>query len=49
MSLENNFFDGTVPRELGKLVNLENLILSANNLTGALPLELTNLIKLTEL
>ncbi|KAM7530501.1 hypothetical protein LguiB_033911 [Lonicera macranthoides] len=48
-SLENNFFDGTVPRELGKLVNLENLILSANNLTGALPLELTNLIKLTEL
>ncbi|VFQ81597.1 unnamed protein product [Cuscuta campestris] len=42
-------FNGTIPKELGKLVNLERLILSANNLTGELPVELNNLTKLTEL
>ncbi|CAN6689606.1 unnamed protein product [Malus baccata var. baccata] len=45
----NIHFSGTVPPELGKLVNLNNLILNANNLTGELPVALTNLTKLTEL
>ncbi|GLT54266.1 hypothetical protein SLA2020_274780 [Shorea laevis] len=36
MSLENNLFSGIIPPELGNLVNLENLILSANNLSGHL-------------
>ncbi|KAI5331407.1 hypothetical protein L3X38_021533 [Prunus dulcis] len=49
ISLKNNYFSGTVPPELGKLDNLNSLILSANNLTGKLPLALTNLTKLTEL
>ncbi|KAM7474556.1 hypothetical protein LguiB_021799 [Lonicera macranthoides] len=35
MSLEN-FFDGIVPRELGKLVNLENLSSAANLLHNLL-------------
>ncbi|GLT52816.1 hypothetical protein SLA2020_261340 [Shorea laevis] len=48
-NLENNLFSGIIPPELGNLVNLENLILSANNLTGQLPKALTNLTKLTEL
>ncbi|PRQ31309.1 putative protein kinase RLK-Pelle-DLSV family [Rosa chinensis] len=42
-------FSGTVPPELGNLVNLQKLILSANNLTGELPVALMNLTKLTEL
>ncbi|KAJ6296991.1 hypothetical protein OIU78_022672 [Salix suchowensis] len=42
-------FSGTVPPELGDLVNLENLTLSANNLSGELPLALANLIRLKEL
>ncbi|KAM3700708.1 hypothetical protein ACJW31_05G119000 [Castanea mollissima] len=38
-----------VPLELGKLVNLENLTLNANNLSGELPVALTKLTKLKEL
>ncbi|CAH9137938.1 unnamed protein product [Cuscuta epithymum] len=49
MSLENNMFNGTVPKELGKLVNLERFIISANNLSGELPMELNTLTKLTEI
>uniref|UniRef100_A0A7N2LRX3 non-specific serine/threonine protein kinase n=1 Tax=Quercus lobata TaxID=97700 RepID=A0A7N2LRX3_QUELO len=49
MNIENNLFSGMVPPELGKLVNLENIILSANNLSGELPFALTKLTKLTEL
>ncbi|XP_050209119.1 probable leucine-rich repeat receptor-like serine/threonine-protein kinase At3g14840 isoform X2 [Mercurialis annua] len=48
LSLENNFFHGFVPHELGHLVNLESLTLSANNLTGHLPLTLSNMTKLKE-
>uniref|UniRef100_A0A6N2L9X5 Disease resistance R13L4/SHOC-2-like LRR domain-containing protein n=1 Tax=Salix viminalis TaxID=40686 RepID=A0A6N2L9X5_SALVM len=55
LNIENNMFSGTVPPELGDLVNLENLsvhstfYLSANNLSGELPLALANLIRLKEL
>ncbi|KAL0011461.1 hypothetical protein SO802_006569 [Lithocarpus litseifolius] len=49
LSIGNNLFSGMVPLEVGKLVNLENLILSANNLSGELPVALTNLTKLKEL
>ncbi|XP_022015899.2 probable leucine-rich repeat receptor-like serine/threonine-protein kinase At3g14840 isoform X4 [Helianthus annuus] len=49
MSLESNMFSGIVPAELGKLENLENLILNANNLSGELPVELKSLSNLTEL
>ncbi|XP_055961744.1 probable leucine-rich repeat receptor-like serine/threonine-protein kinase At3g14840 isoform X2 [Mercurialis annua] len=41
-------FSGTIPPQFGNLANLEILVLSANNLTGNLPLSLTNLTKLTE-
>ncbi|PRQ56427.1 putative protein kinase RLK-Pelle-DLSV family [Rosa chinensis] len=37
MSLETNMFTGTVPPELGKLVNLQNLRISSNNFTGRIP------------
>ncbi|KAK4710938.1 hypothetical protein R3W88_005451 [Solanum pinnatisectum] len=43
MSLENNMFNGTVPKEL------ETCTLSFNNLTGKLPEEVIKLTKLTEL
>ncbi|CAL8996762.1 unnamed protein product, partial [Prunus brigantina] len=33
----NNNFSGTVPPELGKLVNLNNLRISSNNFTGRIP------------
>ncbi|XP_031120521.1 probable LRR receptor-like serine/threonine-protein kinase At1g07650 isoform X2 [Ipomoea triloba] len=45
LNLENNMFKGSVPPELGKLVNLQNL---ANYLTGELPKELNALTKLKE-
>ncbi|KAG6642320.1 hypothetical protein CIPAW_09G134300 [Carya illinoinensis] len=47
LSIENNLFSESVPPELGNLVICH--ILNANNLTGELPLALTNLTKLTEL
>ncbi|EXC33465.1 putative LRR receptor-like serine/threonine-protein kinase [Morus notabilis] len=47
--MESNLFNGNVPSELGKLVNVERLILGAYNLTGQFPLALTNLSKLNEL
>ncbi|KAK8466381.1 hypothetical protein PHAVU_008G077750 [Phaseolus vulgaris] len=40
MMLEANQFSGAVPPELGKLINLETLVLSSNQLTGNLPLTL---------
>ncbi|XP_061944348.1 probable LRR receptor-like serine/threonine-protein kinase At1g07650 isoform X3 [Populus nigra] len=49
LNVQNNMFSGTVPPELGGLVNLENLTLSANYLTGELPQALTNLTGLKEL
>ncbi|KAG2689281.1 hypothetical protein I3760_09G132900 [Carya illinoinensis] len=47
-SLEANQFSGTVPSELGKLVNLGTLVLSSNNLSGNLPKELGGLKNLTD-
>ncbi|KAK2996940.1 hypothetical protein RJ639_024874, partial [Escallonia herrerae] len=47
--LGNNLFSGTVPAELGSLVNLKQLYFTANNLTGGLPLELNKLTRLTGL
>ncbi|XP_062096241.1 LRR receptor kinase SERK2-like [Humulus lupulus] len=48
-AFESNSFSGTIPSELGKLVNLVYLNLNSNNLTGEFPLDLTNPTKLTEL
>lgn len=45
-SLERNLFAGPVLPVLGNLVDLENLILNANNFTAELPANLTNLTKL---
>ncbi|KAM2043165.1 hypothetical protein ACFX1R_038369 [Malus domestica] len=46
LALESNLFSGTLPPELGNLVNLELLYLRANNLTGELPSALTKMTKL---
>ncbi|XP_031269832.1 leucine-rich repeat protein 1-like [Pistacia vera] len=48
-SIEANQFSGTVPTQLGKLVNLETLRLSSNRLTGNLPTEFAELKNLTDL
>nr|TKR86090.1 hypothetical protein D5086_0000241270 [Populus alba] len=48
-NIQDNMFSGTVPPELGGLVNLKNLTLSGNYLTGELPPALTNLTGLKEL
>nr|TKS10183.1 putative leucine-rich repeat receptor-like serine/threonine-protein kinase [Populus alba] len=48
-TFRTNMFSGTVPPELGGLVNLENLTLSGNYLTGELPPSLTNLTGLKQL
>ncbi|KAL6333478.1 hypothetical protein AAG906_028663 [Vitis piasezkii] len=47
--LDGNQFSGTVPPELGKLVDLQKLILNSNNLTGPLPQALAHLTNLKEL
>ncbi|THG09376.1 hypothetical protein TEA_013792 [Camellia sinensis var. sinensis] len=49
MCFEGNMFNGTVPAELGNLVDLLYLNLNTNNLTGELPKEFSNLINLREL
>ncbi|XP_030967088.1 probable LRR receptor-like serine/threonine-protein kinase At1g07650 isoform X2 [Quercus lobata] len=48
LSIESNLFSGPVPPGLANLVDLEILILNANNLTGELPVALTSLTKLRE-
>ncbi|KAI3738306.1 hypothetical protein L2E82_28331 [Cichorium intybus] len=46
LELGPNFFYGVIPREIGKLANLESLDLSSNSLTGIIPPELGNLGRL---
>ncbi|MBC6479353.1 MAG: VCBS repeat-containing protein [Hormoscilla sp. GM7CHS1pb] len=47
--LSNNQLDGTIPKELGNLENLEWLVLSNNQLDGSIPKELGNLKNLVVL
>ena len=44
--LSSNQLTGTIPTELGNLVNLTDLWLSSNQLTGMIPTELGNLVNL---
>nr|CAD1836382.1 unnamed protein product [Ananas comosus var. bracteatus] len=48
-SIEGNSFYGQLPPELGNLVNIERLPLSANEFTGELPAALAKLTNLTDL
>ncbi|KAI9326389.1 hypothetical protein BDR26DRAFT_877377 [Obelidium mucronatum] len=45
-NLAKSMDSGPIPIQLGNLVNLENLVLSGNNLTGPVPKELGNLNRL---
>jgi hypothetical protein len=46
LRLEFNFFSGTIPSELGNLVNLVDLRLDTNSLSGPLPQEIGSLTAL---
>ncbi|KAF9621305.1 hypothetical protein IFM89_019391 [Coptis chinensis] len=46
MSLLGNLINGTIPREIGSIATLEELVLQDNNLGGPLPPELGNLRRL---
>ncbi|XP_035843480.1 probable LRR receptor-like serine/threonine-protein kinase RFK1 isoform X4 [Helianthus annuus] len=47
-NLEASNFSGTVPSDLGRLINLHTLILSSNRLTGTLPASLAELSNLKD-
>ncbi|KAK6287115.1 hypothetical protein POUND7_013294 [Theobroma cacao] len=49
MSIEGNNFSGPIPPDIGKLINLQKLILSSNAFNGELPPELANLVNLTDM
>ncbi|KAF3957871.1 hypothetical protein CMV_017160 [Castanea mollissima] len=46
LTIESNLFSGPVPPGFANLVDLELLVLNANNLTGEFPVALTSLTKL---
>ncbi|MQL94998.1 hypothetical protein Taro_027662 [Colocasia esculenta] len=47
--IQNNFFGGHIPPEIGLATNLNILYLFSNNLTGSIPPEIGNLANLWEL
>ena len=47
--LFNNQLTGSIPPEIGNLINLTELVLFENQLTGSIPSEIGNLTNLTEL
>ena len=49
VDLQENGLSGSLPPELGDLVDLERLQLTSNQLSGSIPRELGNLVNLTEL
>ncbi|WCJ33103.1 Leucine-rich repeat receptor-like protein kinase family protein [Euphorbia peplus] len=49
LDLSDSGLIGTIPSEIGMLLNLQYLSLASNSLTGELPLELGNLTQLLEL
>ena len=49
LKIENNDLTGTIPPELGNLVNLQWLYLNENQFTGTIPPELGNLVSVTKL
>ncbi|XP_052201517.1 probable LRR receptor-like serine/threonine-protein kinase RFK1 isoform X2 [Diospyros lotus] len=48
LCLEANQFSGSVPPDIGKLINLKTLMLSSNKLSGMLPTSLAGLQNLTD-
>ncbi|KAL5716596.1 hypothetical protein ACHQM5_018264 [Ranunculus cassubicifolius] len=48
LGLVGNFLSGTLPRELGSVTTLREILLSGNNFTGALPDTFGNLRNLTD-
>ncbi|KAF5184493.1 Leucine-rich repeat (LRR) family protein [Thalictrum thalictroides] len=46
LSLLGNLVGGTIPREIGNIRTLEELVLQDNNIGGPLPQELGNLVNL---
>ncbi|XP_021775210.1 LRR receptor-like serine/threonine-protein kinase GSO1 [Chenopodium quinoa] len=46
MKLSNNPLGGTIPKSLGKLIELEVLEMSGNNISGSIPKKVLNLEKL---
>ncbi|XVF39988.1 hypothetical protein PTKIN_Ptkin01aG0077300 [Pterospermum kingtungense] len=49
MSIDRNAFDGSIPKELGNLKELNWLSIGNNNFSGTFPLELGNLVNLQNL
>ncbi|MFS7902834.1 putative protein kinase RLK-Pelle-LRR-VI-2 family [Helianthus anomalus] len=47
ITLRNNYFNGTIPREIGDLKELEVLDLGYNNFTGKFPSDLVNNLSLS--